>query len=237
MEPIKKISVIDQVVSKLKEYIRSDKVKINDKLPTEKELCEMLDVGRSTIREAFRILQALDYVEMRPGRGAFVSSKSGTGKKGAIDWFVEHGIQIADFMDVRLVLEPLAVRLAAKLATKRELEELEKIYKSFEIELKGSDPIKIATYSEAFHNKIAEASKNKLLININKNISDAFFEYRCRGYSITGRCENCLEEHRNILNAIKKGDAKSGEQAMIEHLNSARKDLSIFMKKGKLQEI
>jgi GntR family transcriptional repressor for pyruvate dehydrogenase complex len=231
LEPVKKVSIIDQVVSKLCEYIKSNEIYVGEKLPTEKELCERLGVGRSTIREAFRILQALGYVDMKPGRGAFVSSKTEAGKKGAVDWFVQHGIQIADFMEVRLVFEPLAVRLAAERATKREKEELEKIHKAYTEALNGGDPATIATYSEEFHNKIAEASKNKLLISINAKIADAFFVYRCRGYSITGHCKRCLNAHQKILDAIKNNDVNGGEEAMKEHINSALDDLSIFMKK------
>jgi len=66
---IEKISITDQVVKRIEELIRSGEFAVGDKLPTEMELREQLGVGRSTIREAFRVLQAIGLIELRPGRG------------------------------------------------------------------------------------------------------------------------------------------------------------------------
>ena len=235
MEPVKKVSIIDQVVFKLEEFIQSDEIQIGDKLPTEKKLCELLKVGRSTIREAFRILQALGYVEMKPGRGAFVLSKTKNGKRDATDWFAEHGFQIEDFMEVRKVLEPLSVKLAIERASEKEIEKLEKIHESFEESLKGNDPIQKAKFSEAFHNKIAEMSHNQLLITLNKKIADAFFEYRCKAYTLGQHCMVALESHKKVLDAIKKRKIKEGEEAIIEHINESLKDLSSFVEESTVE--
>ena len=80
MKPIQKTSIIDQVVDSLLEFIASDRVKIGDKMPTEQELCDMLKVGRSTVREGMRTLKALGYVEITPGRGTFLLRKTPEGK-------------------------------------------------------------------------------------------------------------------------------------------------------------
>jgi len=83
--------------------------KVGDKLPTEKELCQSLQVGRSTVREAFRMLQATGHVEMIPGKGAHVAQLSATSVRG---WFEERETDLGDYMEVRLAIEPFAARLA-----------------------------------------------------------------------------------------------------------------------------
>ena len=69
MESVKRVPVVQQVVEKIKEYLFSGEVSVGDKLPVEKELCEQLEVGRGTVREALRMLEATGYVESRPGKG------------------------------------------------------------------------------------------------------------------------------------------------------------------------
>ena len=65
MKSIERMPVVEQVTARLKEYIQSDERQVGEKLPTERELCDDLNVGRSTLREAVRILQASGFVENR----------------------------------------------------------------------------------------------------------------------------------------------------------------------------
>ena len=75
MEPIYKKSTVDLAVEKLIEYIQGDEVEVGQKLPAEVWLCRELNISRTTIREAYRVLQSQGYLEIRAGKGAFVKSK------------------------------------------------------------------------------------------------------------------------------------------------------------------
>ena len=70
---IQRISVTDAVVDRLREMIENGEYKVGEKLSTETELCKMFKVSRTSVREALRVLQTMGYVEMLPGKGAFVS--------------------------------------------------------------------------------------------------------------------------------------------------------------------
>ncbi|MBP1578163.1 MAG: FadR family transcriptional regulator, partial [Oscillospiraceae bacterium] len=76
MKSIQRVPVVQQVADNLRDYILSGKVEAGAKLPSEKELCAQMSVGRGTVREAFRILQTTGLVEIKPGRGAFVARTS-----------------------------------------------------------------------------------------------------------------------------------------------------------------
>ena len=68
MKPIERISIVDQVINNLKDYIVEQNVAVGDKMPTEKEICEMYGVGRSTAREAYRMMQAIDMIDVKRGK-------------------------------------------------------------------------------------------------------------------------------------------------------------------------
>lgn len=72
------------------------------------ELCQRLGVGRGTVREAFRLLQAKGVVEIKPGRGAFVAENPAERDIGAIDWLVENERELRDSIEIRTALEPMA---------------------------------------------------------------------------------------------------------------------------------
>ena len=75
MEPIKRVPIVQQVEEKIRQLIESGQYGPGEKLPAEMDLCQRLGVGRGTIREAFRLLQARGYVEIKPGRGALVAER------------------------------------------------------------------------------------------------------------------------------------------------------------------
>ena len=66
MQAIDKVSVVQQAVEQLKTYIISNNLEVGQKLPTEKELCAQLAIGRGSLREALRILAATGYVSQQP---------------------------------------------------------------------------------------------------------------------------------------------------------------------------
>ena len=71
LKSIARISVVDQAIQNLQNYITDNNLQPGDKLPTEKEVCEMMGIGRSTAREAYRMLKAMDYVTADSGKGHF----------------------------------------------------------------------------------------------------------------------------------------------------------------------
>jgi GntR family transcriptional repressor for pyruvate dehydrogenase complex len=225
LKAIEKVSIIDLVVKEIQEMCLSSEIAVGEKLPTEKQLGETLSVGRSTVREGLRILQAMGLVEMRPGRGAFLRSKTLGDSSSITKWFREHEIQLRDFMEVRMALEPLAVKLAIERGTGAELAEIAEIFRSFEQAQKNKDVINLAISDEAFHNAIVKASHNQLLIIINQNIADAFAEYRTKSFAAEKTASHALEPHRAILSALQKRDVAEAQKQVRRHLEISLKDI------------
>ncbi|MDF2595964.1 MAG: GntR family transcriptional regulator [Clostridia bacterium] len=226
MKAIQRTPVVELVVENIKEYILSGEINEGDKLPTEKDLCERLSVGRSTIREAIRILQANGFIELKPGKGAFVARTKEVELEGIIDWFIQHEVELIDFIEVRQAIEPLAIKLAIKRLTAGDLELLQRINNQFIKAIMENDVAKIILLDEEFHNTIVETSKNKLLISINHKISDCFKEFRNRTFYVPQNAKNAIEPHRKIMDAIEKRDVEAGESCMKEHLDKVIYDLN-----------
>ncbi|WHH58026.1 FadR/GntR family transcriptional regulator [Petroclostridium sp. X23] len=231
MKPIERISVTDMTVQNLKELIISGNIKIGDKLPTEMEICSALNISRSTVREAIRVLQAMGFVEMKRGKGAFVAKVTEDDPTHIIKWFVEHEVQVTDFMEVRMGIEPLGVKLAIQRATPKQISELEEIHANFEKAMEGQDVVALLTNDEAFHKHIIKATQNNLLISINQQILDVFAEYRSKSFTIKEISKNALEPHRKVLDAIKRRDIDAGVEEMAKHINGSIEDMLDMAKK------
>jgi GntR family transcriptional repressor for pyruvate dehydrogenase complex len=226
MRSINRLSITDQAVQQIKSEILSGAYKIGDRIPTEKELCQQLSIGRSTVREALRMLKALGFIEVKQGKGAFIIKISEDSDEKIRDWFSKNKIELIDFIQVRMSLEPLAVRLAVERASDEQISNMEKILKLFENATDSSNALDLALLDETFHTAIAEASGNNLLIMLNQTIVEFFREYRVRSFAVRKNIKNALEPHRRIMQAIKKRNAEEAAQAMLEHLKLSMIDIN-----------
>lgn len=226
MRSINRLSITDQAVQQIKNEILSGRYKIGDRIPTEKDLCQQLGIGRSTVREALRMLKALGFIEVKQGKGAFIIKTNEDSDEKIRDWFSKNKIELIDFIQVRMSLEPLAVRLTIERASDEEIINIEKILEIFEDAVKSGNALDLAMMDEAFHTAIAEASGNNLLIMLNRTIVEFFREYRVRSFAVKKNIKNALEPHRKIMQAIRARNADAAVQAMVDHLKLSMTDIN-----------
>ncbi|MTI62023.1 MAG: FadR family transcriptional regulator [Firmicutes bacterium] len=236
IKPIEKMSTLDSVIKTLKDEIIMGKIKIGDKLPTERVLSRKLNVGRSTVREAIKVLQALGLVKVKQGKGTYVLRKNENESLNIANWFSEHELQITDLMDIRLAMEPLAIKLALKRSSDEEFEKLMKdlnsTNKKLKTAIKENNVIKMEVIDNTFHSYVSEATRNNLLISINEKISEAILEYRIKIFSIKENAENAYKAHQEIINAMTTKDVARAVSAMTSHVNSALSDAIKLIKKN-----
>lgn len=228
---VSRVPVVQQVVDSMKEYIAEGQMEVGQKLPTEKEWCEKLGVGRGTVREAFRTLEAKGLVEIKPGRGAFLSGLKEMEQQDIVDWFVKNEVAVKDFIDVRSAIEPLCVRLVCEKGEDAELDQIEKAHHYF-IRAVGENSIAdMAKYDERFHRQIVEASRNSMLLMINKKIDERIKDFRYRTFQVPQNAQNAIKAHQNIVNALKERDGEVGELYAKRHIHLINVDMDIMIKK------
>ncbi len=233
MQPIERVSQTDMVVKELTKFFLTDAIAEGDKLPTEMDLCERLRVGRSTVREAVKALQVMGYVKIEPGRGAFLKRKNlDTPVHTILSWLGSRKVEVAEFIEVRMQLEPLAVRLAVERGSDEEIARIDEIRQEYERTLE-SGPFdeaigkRLGDLDANFHAAIGEASHNGLLIELNNLVIQAFEKFRTRTFRVESHARNAVSPHRAIIAALQKRDEAAAQRCMKSHLFKALEDMSL----------
>ncbi len=222
MRQIQRVSVTDASVARIREMIVSGEYKEGEKLPTEAALCKELNVSRTSVREAMRVLQAWGYVDILPGRGAFVSNNAKKDHSGV--WGKDATIPFYDIMNVRISLEILAIRLTIPKITPSQVRELEEIHSDFINANIACDWLRMGMLDELFHFKIAEYTQNQMLISFSQQVLEAYRKYRA-DLTNSPIYQNAIVPHSKILVCIQ---TKNVEQAVVEltaHLEAASRDM------------
>ncbi|MDC7245302.1 MAG: FadR/GntR family transcriptional regulator [Sphaerochaetaceae bacterium] len=227
MEPVKKMPISDQVVDSIKNSIMDGTFGEGEKLPSEQSLCASLQVSRSTIREAYRVLQTMGYVELKPGRGAFVKSSAPHEVINVRDWFRVNAPKLNDFIEVRIAIESLAIKIAVERSTEEEYQKLVDINKEFIEAVKVMDVKEMAALDELFHKTLVDISHNTLLINLNSIVAKEFKKYRSMSFRVKKNAENAIEPHLEILAALGSRDKKRSVKSIEHHLELAKEDMKI----------
>jgi GntR family transcriptional repressor for pyruvate dehydrogenase complex len=230
MKAVKRISVTTQAAESVKESIVKGQFRIGDKLPTEEKLCELLNVSRSSIREALRQIQAEGYVELRPGRGAFVRDNQSHDYSTVRRWFISASPKLRDFIEIREALEPLAARMAVERGTEAELKVLRELHEGFTVAAEENNVSALASLDEKFHTQILTMAHNSLLSSINDLLNSRLKEYRIRSISVKENSQNTVKEHGKILAGIEKKDPRIASAAMKSHLDMAMEDMGKVVK-------
>lgn len=217
-------SLAQQVAKQLEELIMTKEYQVGDQLPNEFDLASKLDVGRGTIREAIKLLAARNVVVIKRGLGTFVSDNPGLTEDPLGLTFITDKKKLShDLMEVRLMVEPNISALAAQYATNDEIIEMEKL--CLEIEYLIQNNKNHEEKDIEFHTLIAKASKNLVvpsLIPIIQSAISLFIDLTHRSLK-----EETIETHRKIIDAIKSRNSEAAKEAMYQHLQYNKKELSI----------
>lgn len=225
LDPIQRSRISEQVADRIEQLIRSRKLKLGEKLPSERRLMEMLGVGRGAVREALRILEIKGYIDSRPGVGTFVKNFEGDIRLPFSLWLADRSEILANFFEIRLFLEPNAAALAAKRITQKEIDQLRQIHQEFCQQVELGDLAKSIKIDAEFHTLIARATKNKLLIMTMDALNKSVIEGWKASLRAPGRAQKTVVEHRDILDAIERNDPAEAGRLTKKHLENAVRDL------------
>lgn len=212
-----KKSHADQLAEDLKKMIIRGQLTPESALPNENELCKQLNVSRSTLREAYKILEIQGYIS-RTKHGTFVKEKDSV----AIDGNFSASLELSKYnelIEFVSLLESEAVYLAAGRATEEQMKDIEKYM--YLCEENKKIPGAIEEFNYKFHLSIRIASNNQLLISA---LSAAYetFNQKIIKVLLTENdfIDNCMEQHQLLFEAIKTKNAEKAKQIAYDHLMS-----------------
>jgi DNA-binding GntR family transcriptional regulator len=197
-----------QVEDKLRAAIAAGRFKPGEKL-TERHLCELTGVGRTSIREALRQLEAEGLVTVHPHRGPVVRS---IGPEEARQLYA-----------VRALLEGYAGRQAAILRDEKITEELDATVDRFEAAAASGDNSSLIKAKTDFYAALLRGCGNKIAEQMLTLLHNRITLLRTTSMRQTGRLPHSVSELRAICAAIKKGDAAKAEALCVAHIEAASK--------------
>jgi DNA-binding FadR family transcriptional regulator len=206
-ENLKKKSKSREIIEDILSEIEQSNIKIGDKLPSERSLAEKYNVSRIVIREVISYLKAIGVVESVQGSGNYVKDYP---KQEYFDLnYLDYDVD--DLLESRKILEQASATLVFKNMDDELIKELERIVRDFTKAVKAKDLNETLEQDYLFHKIYASYTQNPILENILDNltsfIQDRVWKIIKKEYLFTNTYnKKTLENHRNILNALKNRD-------------------------------
>ena len=231
-KPIKPKKIYEEIVSQIKEMIARGELIPGSKLIPERELADRLQVGRSAVREAYRALEAIGVIEIRPGEGTFVREIGTKSMTDIMSLAVVTGKDtLSELLELRKIVETEAAALAAVRRTETDLTKIKYwLDKMHEDILKG---VSGEVNDLKLHYAVTEAAHNSLLMRIMNSVSETMEKemkaVREELYNSLETSEILYHHHEQIYQAIEKGDQKEARLVMLNHLVSTEKVLLQIM--------
>ena len=222
---------ISQLVNRLTMYFADEilegRLKRGDQIESDRELAKKLNVGRSAVREALKVLDVLGMIDIRLGQGTYITSRETNFFSVPLSWslFLD-GTQVKSILQVRGALELRAVQLAAQCEDKNKLDKLTDIYyrmqKTFQ-ESKDTDNLQHALQETLnadieFHTCIAECSGNPIILSMLTTIRNFLKRVSGTGMVDAEQLQAVVEEHQKLYGAIISGNVDVATETMMKHL-------------------
>ena len=226
---IKSKLLAEQVQEQIYQYILEQQYETGSRIPNEFQLASRFGVGRSTIREAVKLLISRGVLEVRRGSGTYVVSTAPTDLDplGLLQFEDKMGLAL-DLANVRLMLEPGIAEMAALNATEEDIQKLRELCDVVEHKiLEGESYIQ---EDIAFHTCVAACAKNKVVEQLIPIIDTAVLMFV--NVTHTQLKEETIRTHRNVVNAIADHDPIGARGAMMTHMTYNR-ELICRLKKEK----
>lgn len=214
--PIKKNSISYEIADRIMASIMSGELKSGDRLPSERELALTMDVSRTSVREALKMLAFSKILDSKPGAGTFVintpfESIPSSHTNALFDDTTLQGIEI------RMITEPKIIRLSAVNATPEDLQAMDSIVQEMALRAESNDFSAYSLLDMRLHLLFATSSQNPDLYLLQKNYSGSAIHLTVVKQS-SGELMISLRHHTDMVEAIRRHDPEKAEWSMCQHI-------------------
>jgi DNA-binding FadR family transcriptional regulator len=225
---VKKTSQVETLVNIISDYlvdrILAGELKPGDKLPSDRDLSALFNVGRTSIREALKVLSVLGMINILPGQGSFIASDSTEFFLTPLSWtFLLGEKNLEHVISVRNVLEIESARLAALKASPEDLSSLQEIFEHSKNAYTESNYQLFLDLDLDFHLAIAECSHNPILHNLLLTSRKLIKHISKSGMLNLADLGAVYQEHTRIYENIAQQNSAEAVASMTVHLENAQK--------------
>jgi len=223
-QPLDRRKVYEQVAEQLLGQIGSRHLRPGDALPSERELTENFAVGRSSIREALRMLESQGLITSVNG-GAFVVADAANPLNSSLQlvFALDDATGVHDLFELRRIIDCEAAALAAERRTDDQLEEMSLAIAAMEETLPAHDEAFVLA-DLRFHLAIAEATGNRLILYSMQAARDVVRQALEQVVNVPRSPESAIVEHRAVLEAVTARNPDWARNAMRDHLQRVERD-------------
>jgi GntR family transcriptional repressor for pyruvate dehydrogenase complex len=231
-EPVPRSRTYELVLARIEEQILAGKLRVGDRLPTERELVELLGVSRAAIREALRVLEAQGVLRARVGTGPDSGSVIAAMPSAGLTQLLRLHIALANFpvndvVEARAALERSSARLAADQATEADLARMAECLAHMDAPEISREEFN--DHDTRFHVAIAEAGGNRLVTDLTVAVRNAVRHTLLASFHRLEDWEDERDrlraEHHAIHAAIAAGDAESAGDLVEAHIRRFHHDV------------
>lgn len=230
-------SLHGQVVHEIGRRILRGEWQSGHPLPSEGELTTELNVSRTVLREAIKVLASKGLVEVRTRTGTRVRPREDWNlfDPDVLAWEYEVGRRAAfleNLTQLRMAIEPFAAELAAKVATRGEREQICRAYENLETNV--NVPSAFIAADMEFHAAIVAATHNDLLQQLVNSIARLLLHSREITIQLPGSSQRSLPQHKAVADAIWRGESEEARSAMTALVNMAGEDIRKVLEQERL---
>ncbi len=231
-EPVTQEKLSVGIARQIEDLILRGILRPGQRLPSERELSERMDVSRPSLREALADLQVRGLLTARAGAGVFVADVLGSAFAPAlITLFASHPVALFDTISFRRDMEGLAAERATRHGTDTDLAVINTVFQKMEAAHRKTDPAEEAQLDADFHLAIIEASHNIILLHMMRSMFDLLrqgvFYNRSVMFQQRLTRTDLLDQHRAINVAVQARNsiaAKAAINAHLDYVEGAMKD-------------
>ena len=209
--PLPQSSVVEQIIKRLTDALCSRELQPGQKIPTEMELCESLQVGRNSVREAIKILVAMGVLEIRRSGGTFVCEGFSSRMLDPLVYgLILEGGGTEKLIELRRIFDKGILQTAVEKATDNDIVMIQNKIKSFREIAESTDDENIIMEADiAFHSALENILNNPLVNKISLVINRLTYPTRIlatREFVKRGEKQKLIRLHRNLITIIEKRD-------------------------------
>ena len=238
LAPVATVRASEAIYEQIKGKILSGALRPGDRLPSERQLMEMLGRSRPTIREALRMLERDGFLHISPGaHGATVQKFDTANIEQPLETMLRIGdVTISELYEFRMQCECTIAGWAAERRGEEDVLHLKALIADAEGLLAKKDYPGFLEMDAAFHQSLAKASKNEvacIITGVFQTITERFLSPELEKkttLALKRTCQSMLEGHREIVLAVEAGDEARARQAMGSHLDAFSSE---FVRAGK----
>jgi GntR family transcriptional repressor for pyruvate dehydrogenase complex len=218
IEPIRKTRLAEQIADRIRMLILDGTFPAGRPLPAERPLAERFGVSRGSIRDALRVLETIGLIVTRHGQGTFPQELDVDRLVAPLASILNYRHDLEDeLLDVRRMFEPAVARVAATRVTDEDLADLAHILDAQRKKLRTRQSTIVE--DTAFHEVLARATRNRVIVSIMATLNDLLVESRKLALKQKGRPARSMRGHEAVVAALRQRDAEGAAAAMREHID------------------